>query len=114
MTSVSAVVATILIVASNVNNSIIYVALLLWHATNTTQITVAPTVYLDVALKKMLYCHQLLWNTCDTNYCWHVYNSDHRYTSNIKAEISAGRFKEDNPEVIGLTHLAGCFDSSWF
>lgn len=52
MTSVSSVVSTILTVGSRVQESIVYVALLLWPATSTTQIIVAPTTtYLDVALE---------------------------------------------------------------
>lgn len=52
MTSVSSVVSTILTVGSRVQESIVYVALLLWPATSTIQIIVAPTTtYLDVALE---------------------------------------------------------------
>ncbi len=51
--SLWSVVTNILIMGSNVKESIIYVALLLWHVTNTTQNIVAPTMYLDVALNTM-------------------------------------------------------------
>lgn len=38
-------------------------------------------------------------------------DNDHCYTGNIKVVISTGHFKQNNPEVIGLTHLIGCFDN---
>lgn len=100
MTSVSSVVATIFIVGSNVRKSIIYVALLLQHATITTKITTAPTtMYLDVALETIQHvigCYQTPVTLIIANI---FFNSDHSYTSNIEFQISPGKHRFDWPNI---------------
>ena len=70
---------------------------------------VAPTTMdLDVAFETMPLVSAVYIKTHVTLIIADMFNG---HTSNIKVEIPAGHFKQDNPEVTGLTHPIGSVDS---